>query len=231
VSTATFDPVKRSPSHRQHAALGARFAREAGWEVPADYGSVDGERQAMTEGVAVADVTARGKVDMRGDLTNVIPSLAGRHALETGGVLAEGTQDGGFHLARVSSRWALALCRPDSLDRTLAHAEEAATGGDAMATDVTSLYAAFALIGPGAVGVLSRLTAFDAGRLDEGACAATRVAEIPAVLARPAVGGSPFELYVGSEYARYAWEAVLAAGASLGVRPAGWEALRAEGWW
>jgi len=231
VSTATFDPVKRSPGHRQHAALGARFTREADWDVPADYGSVDEERQAVTEGVAVADATARGKVDLRGDLAPVIASLTGRRALETGAVLAKGTQDGGFHLALISSRWALALCRPDSLERCLAHAEEAAAGGDAMATDVTSLYAGLALFGPGAVGVLSRLTAFDAGGLDEGACAATRVAEIPAILARPAVGGSPFELYVGSEYGRYAWEAILEAGAPLGIRPVGWEALRAEGWW
>src|SRR5436190_4125788 len=168
VTAATFDPVKRSPSHHQHAALGARFAREAGWDVPSDYGSVDDERQAVTEGAAVADVTARGKVDLRGDLAPAIASLAGRRALVPGAVLAEGTRDGGFHLARVSSRWALALCRPDSLERCLAHAEGATGGGEAMATDVTSLYAGFALFGPGAVGVLSRLTAFDIGRLDEG---------------------------------------------------------------
>jgi aminomethyltransferase len=231
VSTATFEPVKRSPGHRQHAALGARFVREAGWEVPADYGSVDDERQAVAEGVAVADVTARGKVDLRGDLAAAIPGLAGRRALQSGAVLAEGTQDGGFHLARVSSRWIMALCRPSSLERTLAHAEEAAADGAAMATDVTSLYAGFALLGPAAAGVLSRLTSFDVGRLPEGACAATRVAEIPGVLVRPAVEGSPYEVYVGSEYGRYAWEAILEAGEPLGIRPAGWEALRAEGWW
>jgi aminomethyltransferase len=230
VSAATFEPVQRSPGHRQHAALGARFVLEAGWEVPGDYGSVDRERQAVAEGVAVADVTARGKVDLRGDIAAALGSLAARHTLETGDVVAEGTQDGGFHLARVSSRWALALCRPNALGRCLAHAEEAA-GADAMATDVTSQYAGYALFGPGAPGVLARLTAFDAGRLGEGTCVATRVAELPAVLARPAVGGSPYELYVGSEYGRYAWEAILAAGDGLGIRPAGWEALRAEGWW
>jgi aminomethyltransferase len=231
VSTETFDPVKRSPMHRLHAAAGAHVAVDAGWEVPADYGSVDDERQALTEGVAVADVTARGNVDLRGDLGPAVAALAGRRPLESGAVLAEGTQDGGFHLARVSSRWALALCRPSSLERTLAHAEEATAGGEAMATDVTSLYAGFALFGPAAVGVLSRLSAFDVGRLAEGACAATRVAELPAILVRPAVGGSPFELYVGSEYGRYAWAAILQAGEPLGIRPAGWEALRAEGWW
>ena len=78
---------------------------------------------------------------------------------------------------------------------------------------------------------MSRLTAFDTGRLAEGACVATRVAEIPAIVVRPTIGGSPVELFVGSEYARYAWEAILDAGADYGIRPAGWEALRAEEWW
>ena len=114
-----------------------------------------------------------------------IPALAGRRALETGAVLAEGTQDGGFHLARVSSRWALALCRPASLERTLAHAEEAAAGGDAMATDVTSLYAGFALSGPRLPACCRASPRSTWVGCDEGACAATRVAEIPAVLVRP----------------------------------------------
>jgi glycine cleavage system aminomethyltransferase T len=227
----TFDPVKRSPNHRQHAALGARFVRESGWDVPGDYGAVDEERRAVAEGVALIDITARGKVDVRGELASVVSGLAGRKGLDTGGVVSAGTTDGGFHLARVASQWALALTRPESLSRCIAHAEESAAAGEAMVTDVTGLYAGFVLVGPAAVGVLSRLTAFDAGALGEGACAATRVAEIPSILAHLRLDGSPFELYVWSEYARYAWEAILDAGHSFKIRPAGWEALRAEGWW
>jgi glycine cleavage system T protein (aminomethyltransferase) len=231
VTAATFDPVKRSPSHHQHAVLGARFARDAGWDVPADYGSVEAERRAVTEGAAVADVTARGKVDLRGDVSGAVSNLAGRRALEPGAVMTVGTKDGGFYLAHVSSRWALAFTRPESLERCLADAEESTADGTAMATDVTSLYAGYALLGPATAGVLSRLTSFDTGRLSEGACVATRVAEIPAIVIRPAIGGSPVELFVGSEYARYAWEAILDAGADYGIRPAGWDALRAEEWW
>jgi heterotetrameric sarcosine oxidase gamma subunit len=212
--TTAFDPVKRSPVHRQHAGLGAHFAREAGWEIPAGYGSIEDERRALTEGVALADVTARGKVDLRGDVEPVL------RRLETRG-----------HLARISARWALALTEPAELEGCLSEAEAAAASGEAMATDATSLYAGFALSGPAAANVLSRLTPFDAARLPQGACAATRVAEVPAILVRPALGVAPFEMCVGSEYARYVWESLLEAGADLGLCPAGWEALRAEGWW
>jgi sarcosine oxidase, subunit alpha len=211
--TTAFDPVKQSPSHRQHRGLGARFVREAGWEIPAEYGSIEEERRAVTEGVALADVTARGKVDLRGDVEPVLRRLEARG-----------------HVAQVSSRWALVLTEPAELEPCLSETESGAANGETMATDATSLYAGFALLGPAAANVLSRLTSFDAGRLAQGACAATRVAEVPAILVRPAVGGAPFELYVGSEYARYAWDSLLEAGAGLGIRPAGWEALRAEGW-
>jgi glycine cleavage system aminomethyltransferase T len=229
--TTGFDPVKRSPGHREHARLGARFAREAGWEIPAAYGSVDDERRALGEGVAVADVTARGKIDVRGDVQPVLQWLNPKNAPEVGTVAPGGGTAARGHVARLAERWALVLCEPDTLERCLAEAEAAANDSEAMVTDATSLYAGFALFGPEAAGALSRLTSFDAGRMAEGACAATRVAEAPAILVRPAVGGSPFELYIGSEYARYAWESLLEAGAEPGIRPTGWEALRAEGWW
>ena len=66
MSTATFDPVKRSPSHHRHAALGARFAREAGWDVPSDYGSVDEECRAVHEAVGLIDVSTLGKLELSG---------------------------------------------------------------------------------------------------------------------------------------------------------------------
>jgi 4-methylaminobutanoate oxidase (formaldehyde-forming) len=229
--TNVFDPVKRSPGHREHARLGARFAREAGWEVPATYGSVDDERRALGEGVAVADVTARGKIDVRGDLQAVLRRLCAKKTPAVGAVAPGGSTDARGHVARLAERWALMLCEPDTVERCLAEAEAETNDGAAMVTDATSLYAGFALFGPDAAGALSRLTSFDAGRMAEGTCAATRVAEAPAILVRPAVGGAPFELYLGSEYARYAWESLLEAGAELGIRPAGWEALHAEGWW
>jgi hypothetical protein len=38
------------------------------------------------------------------------------------------------------------------------------------------------------------------------------------------------EIYVATEYARYAWEALSGVVAGLGGAPVGWQALRAEGW-
>jgi glycine cleavage system aminomethyltransferase T len=38
------------------------------------------------------------------------------------------------------------------------------------------------------------------------------------------------EVYVATEYARYAWEALASVVAGVGGAPVGWQALRAEGW-
>ena len=41
---------------------------------------------------------------------------------------------------------------------------------------------------------------------------------------------SLMEIFVGSESARYVWEVLLDVVRNLGGRPAGWRALRVEGW-
>jgi glycine cleavage system aminomethyltransferase T len=38
------------------------------------------------------------------------------------------------------------------------------------------------------------------------------------------------EVYVASEFARYVWETVVDAARRVAGGPAGWRALRAEGW-
>ena len=70
------EPIRRSPLARTHADLGAVADREAGWELVAHYGDEAAERTTLRERVAVADVTARGKIDVRGSLDGAL-SAAG----------------------------------------------------------------------------------------------------------------------------------------------------------
>ena len=65
-------PVKRSPAHRIHEALGATFFEEGGWLIPEAYKDGD-EPAAIRERVAVGDITARAKIDLRGDIAKVVP--------------------------------------------------------------------------------------------------------------------------------------------------------------
>jgi aminomethyltransferase len=61
-------PLRHSPLHDRHKALGAKFSRFGGWEMPVEYagGGVLKEHAAVREAVGVFDVTHLGKVSVRG---------------------------------------------------------------------------------------------------------------------------------------------------------------------
>jgi glycine cleavage system aminomethyltransferase T len=209
-----FAPVMRSPLAEPHRRLGAEFAVQGGWEVPLSYGDVERERRAIHEGLGIADITARGKIDLRGAVDSSLANLL---------------QTRNAQLARLSRDWALVFTPAGSLKSAL-HLMEQAADRLTMVTDATSIYAGLALVGPRVPDVLLRLTATDLGQLKPGHSVATQMLRIPAILLRRDLRVMVVEAYVGSEFARYAWEAIFTAGHPLEPDAVGWDALRAEGW-
>src|SRR4051812_6311844 len=59
-------PLRRSPLHDRHVALGARLAEFGGWEMPIQYTGVVEEHLAVRNAVGVFDVSHLGNVDVRG---------------------------------------------------------------------------------------------------------------------------------------------------------------------
>jgi aminomethyltransferase len=61
-------PLRRSPLHDRHVALGAKFAGFGGWEMPIEYagGGVIAEHTAVREAVGIFDVSHMGKVRVTG---------------------------------------------------------------------------------------------------------------------------------------------------------------------
>jgi aminomethyltransferase len=208
----SIEAIMRSPVHHLHVRLGCRFNREAGWEVPAGYGSIEAERQLIRTGLVIADITARGKADLRGSVDD----------LRAGVPLPADTT-----FARLNSSWAMVLGPPGAIKGWMPAAEEASAGGSSMVTDATSVYAAFALSGARVQGLLTRLTAVDLSGVAPGAALGAQLLKIPSIVV---LGDRAVEVYVGSEYGRYAWESLLTIGHSLHLQPVGWDALRAEGW-
>lgn len=214
------------------------MARQAGWEIPGSYRPIDDERRAIGEGLAVADVSARGKLDCRGGVEPALVSLVPPGAPPVGRAAVTGPEGADRAVvARLSGERALvlggpgeALYAPGAAEAAVETATPGARSG-VMLTDVTSLLAGFALLGPCTFDLLARLTSFDLDRLAPGTCAATRVADVTAQLVRSGVVPDAVEVYVGSEYGRFVWETLMAAGSPLGGQPVGWDALRAEGWW
>jgi aminomethyltransferase len=63
------DPLRRSPLHERHVALGAKFSAFGGWDMPLEYagGGVLREHTAVRSDVGVFDVSHLGKATVRGE--------------------------------------------------------------------------------------------------------------------------------------------------------------------
>ena len=205
------NPIRRSPVSRMHADLGAVLEHEAGWELVASYGDEADERARVRDGIGLVDVTARGKVDVRGSLDGALSAA--------GDVLT----------ARIAEDWALVLAEPGG-EEVLVPKLESAAGPGAMVTDATHLLVGFALAGPALSDALARLTSWDPASLAAGEATGAPIADVRAVVARRDLEVPVLEAYVAAEFARYAWETVLDAVRRTGGGPVGWRALRAEGW-
>ena len=202
-------PVRRSPAHRAHAALGASWETQAGWEIPAAYRDGVAEAEFLRRSVAIIDITARGKIDIRG---KVGASLSAA---------------GDSLIARVSPDWALVLTEPGG-EEILTTKLAASADEQEMVTDATHAYAGYALVGPKLAELFSWTTSWDPTTLDPGQATGASIAEISGVMVRR--DGSTVELYVSSEFGRYAWDTLISVAQGLGGGPAGWKALRAGGW-
>jgi len=234
MATLAFDPVMRSPLHRAHERLGATFGRDGEWESASSYTGEadDAGRRALADGVGVADVTARGKVDLRGAIGGLFARIARTsEGWEPGAIVpiepAPSEEHPGL-IAPISDRWAILFCPPPSLDTRMEELDRPDTGGATMVTEVSSQYAGMGLAGPGTFELLDRLTSFDLRGLEPDACVATRAIEVTTILLRR---DAVVELWVSASSARYAWEAVLQTGTHLGAAPVGRDALSALGWW
>jgi heterotetrameric sarcosine oxidase gamma subunit len=201
--------IRRSSAARLSARRGAVFVEEAGWEIPATYGNDAGERAAIRERLAIADITARAQVDIRGRIPETLSSPADTV------------------LARVSAEWIVMLGAPDAEERLIRAIEPVA---GATVTDVTHLFAGVALAGPALPELVERATSWDLSTLAPGAATGAPIAEVRALLVRRDLSFPVLEVFVATEFGRYVWETLSGIVGSLGGAPVGWQALRAEGW-
>ena len=204
-------PPLRSPLASMHAAFGSDVTIEGGAEIVRSYGDPDRERAALSDSIGLADVTVMSKIDVRGDVSAALSS-----ALDDG-------------VAGIAEDWAVVFTAPGPVADRVA-AMQAAVGTGAMVTDVTHLYAGFALTGPSLWDALARLTSWDPSGLDVGGATGAPIADVRAIVRRREASVPVMEVWVAMEFARYAWRSILEVVERLGGEPVGWDALRELGW-
>jgi hypothetical protein len=186
----------RTPMERSHLAAGATLEDVDGWRVAA-YAPADDEAAAT-----VTDISHLGKLDLRGS--------AGELDTLTGG-LAPGAarEDDGVWTLRLTPTHGYVLCpfpRVNALRDRIGRA----------ALDATSVYAAVALGGERRRDVFNRSSGLDVRESRFGAdrCMAGSVMRVPTLVLNR---GDDLVMLVAWEYGEYFWDAILDAGATMGI--------------
>ncbi len=236
---------KHSPLHDEHVALGANLTSFGGWLMPLRYTSDLAEHRAVREAAGLFDLSHMGEIEVAGpqaaaaldhalvgNLTAVTPGRA-RYTMicqEDGAVLDD------LVVYRLEEERFLVVANAGNADLVARELVERAAGFDATVTDQGAGTALVAVQGPRAEEIVVGLTG---GGSDSGSAAAETVrglkyyAAVPLALSTDAgpvdalvartgyTGEDGFELFVPADRAADLWRTVLAAGAPLGLVPAG----------
>lgn len=221
-------PVTRSPLHERHAALGAKFAEFGGFQMPLQYTGVIDEHTAVRTAVGVFDVSHLGKASVTGqgaaefvnsclsnDLGRIEPGKA-QYTLccdASGGVVDDLIaylygDDRVFLVPNAANTAAvverLAAAAPPGVTVTNQHTD----------------YAVLAVQGPASAAVLQAV-GLPSDHPYMGFVEAS-FGSAPVIVCRTGYTGEHgYELLPRWNDAGPLWDALLAAGAALGARPAG----------
>ncbi|MFQ5829744.1 MAG: FAD-dependent oxidoreductase [Candidatus Methylomirabilia bacterium] len=234
------DPVKLTPMHHQHVALGAQQMDMGVWKRPFMYAGVEAECRAVHERVAIIDVSTLGKLDVKGrDAGAFLDWLhpnrfsdlkVGRIRYrvmcdDAGIILDDGT------VARLREGHFFVTTGTGSLDAIQQWCDWwlAGTGRCVHVVNVTGGLAAINLAGPRSREVLAKLTALDLSREAFPYLAAKEalVAGVPTLILRIGfVGELGYEMHFAADYGEHMWGTLMEAGRDFGISPFGVEAQR-----
>lgn len=202
----------------------------AGWEMPVQYTGVIEEHLAVRRCAGLFDVSHMGEIEVRGAgamdfcqhiSANDVGRMNDRQAQynlllnERGGVV----DDVIFY--RLASQDFLICVNASNTEKDF-HWIAAHAGEKVEVENVSANYAQLALQGPAAAKIVQPLTAADLKTMKSFQFAFADVASIRCLVARTGYTGEDgFELYCNASDAEALWDALLEAGASDGLVPAG----------
>lgn len=236
-ATAASPSVDRvSPLHDIHVAGGASFTDFAGWQMPVSYGSDLAEHHAVRQAAGLFDISHMAEVAVTGpDAPAFLDfALAGRISsakigqakyslllAETGGIIDD------LITYRLSDDVFLLVPNAGNRAAAVAALTERAAGFNVTVTDVSDEYALIAVQGPKAQAVLADTAGLEnyGTGLDELKyywCTPATFNSVPVLVARTGYTGEDgFELYLHPSASAELWRALLEAGETHGLTPAG----------
>ncbi len=214
-------PLKRTPFHDIHVALGAKMVPFAGFEMPVQYPSgITAEHNAVRQNCGLFDVSHMGEFRVTGpqavEFVNYV-TTNNVAALEIGQVQYSGILNdrGTFEDDCLVYRFAdhiMMVVNASNKDKDFAHISRHLPKFDAKLEDISDSIALLALQGPHAQRILSTLTDIDLDAIKYYFFTVGTVAGCPDIIVSRTgyTGEDGFELYFDAKHASKIWNALMA---------------------
>jgi aminomethyltransferase len=225
-------PFKKTPLNARHRSLGARMVEFGGWDMPVEYSGIVDEHMAVRTRAGLFDVSHMGEIEIAGAdalkaVQHITSNDASRLAIHQIQYSALTTPQGTFVddvlVYKMRDDHFMLVVNASNIIKDFHWIASHIEGqGDAVAVNTSSRYALLALQGPAARDVLQSLTGVDLAALKYYWFTTGEVANVLATISRTGYTGEDgFEVFVPPASAERVWDAILNAGRSAGVVPAG----------
>jgi aminomethyltransferase len=224
--------LRKTALHARHLASGAKMMPFAGWDMPVEYAGLASEHVAVRSRAGIFDVSHMGEIEIAGK--NAVAAvqriacgnaakLAVGQAHYSGLLTPEGTFLDDIIIYRMGPAHFLIVVNAGNVAKDFAWIKEQVNAvGDAAAIDSSSRYALIAIQGPATRSVLQQLATIDLSDIKAFQFAHGEVANARAMIACTGYTGEDgFEIFIPPNMADRVWQALLAAGQSAGLVPAG----------
>lgn len=224
------ETLKRTPLFGWHQRSGARLVDFAGWEMPVQYSGVIDEHQAVRTAAGLFDVSHMGELRVTGsgaldflqrmtpnDCSKLVDGQAHYSAL----LEEDGTFIDDLLVYRLGENRFLLVVNAANSARDLAWLQDHCSG-DVVLEDLSDSYGLLALQGPKAAKILTRVAPPEVADLRYYRFTELDFGFGDSIVSRTGYTGEDgFEVYVDAEQAEALWTALLEAGGSMGLKPAG----------
>ena len=203
-----------------------------GWDMPVEYSGVADEHLAVRERAGLFDVSHMGEIEIAGRdalaavqhiTSNDASRLSRNQAQYSALTTPEGTFVDDVLTYRLADEHFLLVVNASNIIKDFTWITKNIAGlGDAVAVNTSSRYALLAIQGPAAREVLQTLTGVNLGEMKYYWFTTGEVASVAGTISRTGYTGEDgFEVFVPPAAAERVWDAIINAGKSAGVVPAG----------
>ena len=232
MSESASGPLKKTPLNARHRSLGARMVEFGGWDMPVEYSGVSAEHMAVRTRAGLFDVSHMGEIEIAGRdalaaVQHITSNDAARLAVHQIQYSALTTPQGTFVddvlTYKLTDEHFMLVVNASNIMKDFRWIIEQTAGfGDAVAVNSSSRYALLALQGPAARDVLQTLTGVNLADITYYWFTTGEIASVRCTISRTGYTGEDgFEVFMAPSAAQRVWDAILQAGKSAGVVPAG----------